>query len=218
MARTLGVFAAGLLSISCAAASTQRGTPPSDPPLTETVDGLRQWSIPGHGALFVGVPPPQWARGSRVHVELPALSYAPHSARPSPREAERLRAQLRTTLAQALAESLGWEVVADGEPGALLRVRSAISDLALAAPPASPIRTTAYQAPSGHVGFVLECAGAAQGEPLLRFGERRPLPGGTFVGPPWIELQRTREAFRRFAEDAAAAIAELAGGRAALSR
>ena len=218
MARTLGVMAAALLSISCAAASTQRGTTTPEPPLTETVDGLQQRSIAGPGALFVGTSPPQWARGSRVHVELPVLDYAPHSARPSPRDEERLRVQLRATLGQVLAEVIGWDVVAADAPGVGLRVRSVISDLELAAPRVSAIRTTAYQAPSGHVGFVLECTGAVRGEPRIRFAERRPLPGGTFVGPPWIELQRTREAFRRFALDAGAAIAELDGGRTASSR
>jgi len=183
--------------------------PSAGVPPTETVDGLRQRPLHGPGAVFVAAPSPEWGRFHHVLVEPPRIEYAPHSARPTRRDEERLRETLRAMLVEALGHELGWEPVADAERAGVLRVRSAISDLDLADPPVSPVRTTAYQSPTGHVGFVLELEDAARGAPLLRFGERRPLPGGTFVGPPWTELQRAREAFRRFALDARAAITEV---------
>lgn len=213
--RAIGLTAALALGVAaCAGPSTQGVMPERDTPLTETLDGLRQRPIDGPGAVFVATPPPEWRRFGRVEVEAPRIEYAPHSARPTDADAERLRGQLRQVLERALAEEPGWLPVAEGANHGVLRVRSAISDLDLRAPAVSSIRTTAFQAPSGRVGFVLELEDAARGTPLLRFGERRPLPGGTFVGPPWTELQRTREAFRRFALDARAAIAQVAGASA----
>jgi hypothetical protein len=200
-------------ALAAAGCSTQRITPAPAPP-TETVDGLRQRPEVERGAVFVAQPPPDWGRFRRVVVELPRIEYAARSARPTGSDERRLREQLRTTLTQVFAEALGWQPAEAGAAD-LVRLRSQISDLELSAPPVSAVRTTAFQAPSGSAGFVLELEDAARGVPLLRFAERRPLPGGTFVGPPWTELQRTREAFRRFALDARSALAGLDVARAA---
>jgi hypothetical protein len=191
MDRFTGLFAASLVAAACAGPSTV-ATP--------------------CGAVFVVTPTPDWSRFRRVVVEAPRIDYAARSARPGAADEQRLRHQLRAMLARTFEDALGWEVVDEGAE-ADVRARVVINGLELAAPPTSPIRTTAFQSPTGRVGFALELEDAARGTPLFAFGERRPLPGGTFVGPPWTELQRTREAFRRFTRDVRAALLELGVSR-----
>lgn len=141
----------------------------------------------------------------------PVLHFAPLSAKPGRGEAKQLRAALSRTLRARLEAATGWRAAQNPGPR-VVQVRAALTQLQFAAPSASKhTRTTAIVAPGAMVQFVLEARDAATDEVLLHYRSRRPLPGGTFTGPAWHELDRLRLLMRSFAADTALNLGALLG-------
>lgn len=175
------------------------------------VAGMRQWIVAdASGSLFVKPPRPSLGTYQRYLLDPPRLHFTPLSGKPSRRQAHSLSRVMGRRLSQEIEKAFGWEPAEHAGPG-VIRVRSLVSNIAFSSPDASNFtRTTALVSSSGSVVFSLEFQDALSSESLVRYAVRRPLPGGTFTGPAWHELDRARLVFRRFAADIAPNLAALA--------
>ncbi len=167
-----------------------------------TADGLRQWWVPdASGVMFVRPPRLQAERYRAYLLEPPLLHFRQLSAKPSRGEAIRLSRNLADVIRRRIEASFGWTEATEPGPE-VVRIRVQASNIDFASPDSSShSRTTALVSAGGLVYFMFEMQDSETRNPLLRFGVRRRLPGGTFNGPSWHELDRARQVFRAFGFD-----------------
>ncbi len=165
-------------------------------------DGLRQWWVAdASGALYVKPPHPGLDRYRAYLIEPPKLHFRRLSAKPTRNDAVRLSHNMAKVIQRRLEAVFGWSE-ADGPGPEVVRVRAQVSNLEFSSPDSSShTRTTALVSTGRLVYFMLELQDSETSDPLVRYGVRRPLPGGTFTGPSWHELDRARLVFRAFGID-----------------
>ena len=173
---------------------------PADP--VTAVDGLRQWWVAdASGALYVKPPHPGLDRYRAYLIESPKLHFRRLSAKPSRNDAARLSTHMANVIRRRLESAFGWSE-ADAPGPEVVRVRAQVSHIEFSSPDTSShTRTTALVSRGSMVYFMLELQDSETSDPLVRYGVRRPLPGGTFTGPSWHELDRARLVFRHFGND-----------------
>lgn len=172
------------------------------PELRTSRDGLRQkWVADASGYLFVKPPSVDLSRYNAYLLDKPKLHFVPLSGKPSRSEATRLSRAMARVLRPKLEQSLGWTEAQAAGPN-VIRVSALVSNIEFSSPDVSShTRTTALVSSSGMVVFTLEFRDSTTRELLARYGVRRPLPGGTYTGPSWHELDRARVVFRSFGID-----------------
>ncbi len=139
------------------------------------------------------------------------VQYEVLSARPTAPQQRRLVERFRRELTDAISQRLGLAPAAAADTTAL-RVRVVVDGIRLPQPGrAASGRTTAFVTPSTPLPCHVELLDPATGALLLRFQLRRPLPGGTFTAPDWIELERIRMLLRAFAWEVALTLEEARG-------
>ena len=202
--------------VGCAGTSTP--TSPSvvqteavPPEVSNTTDGLRfKWVMEGSGYLFVKPPNVDLSRYTAYLLEPPKLHFTPLSGRPNRTDAVRLSRSMARVIRPKLERTFGWKAVEEPGPE-VIRIRALVSDIEFSSPDASAhTRTTAIVSSSGMVVFTLDFRDSTTKEPLARYAVRRPLPGGTFSGPYWHELDRARMVFRAFGGDLETSLGALA--------
>jgi hypothetical protein len=210
------------LRLVLAAASLACGTAPPTPParaqpapeaaaapgqrttlaLSPLGDLVEQWTA-APGNLFLRRPRPDFEQYETIRVEMPAVYYSEGVTPPIPSDTVRLKKAFRAAMAEELGPATGLPVSDRRGPHVLVILSEASNvDLDRNRNGLGQSRVTSIIQPSGNVFFVVEVADDATGTPLVRFAMRRPLPGGIFTGPWWPELDRARQLFLQFAQDA----------------
>jgi hypothetical protein len=175
-------------------------------PAVVTQDGLYLVLWDGPGAVFVKAPRPELYRYQSIRLDEVSIDYEQRTAPRRSVEEERLREHLRATLAAELARGTGWNLVEAPGP-AVLTVEVAVIDLSLNERALTNRAATAYVASAGSVALVLDLRDSLSNEPLLRYAQRRALPGGVYYDPTTVDLERTERAFDAFAADTRDSIA-----------
>ncbi len=206
MARALSLLAAAVAigGLACGAIQPDGARAARDPGAV-TVDGLRLVLWDGPGVIFSRTPRPDLRRYRGILFAETSIEYRGGTPARRSLDETRLREHLRSAVAEELTQTGDWAVV-EGPGEAVLQVGLAVLDLALRDLPLANRQTTSYVAPSGNVSIVLDLRDSLSGEPLLRYAQRRVLPGGVFYDPTTVELERTQKAFDVFAEDTRAGI------------
>jgi hypothetical protein len=173
---------------------------PSGAEAEKTADGLVRVRAPElPGLLFVKPPRPHLQRYDRMILEPALLTYKPGVPDWSDRQEEQLRRHFDAALEDQLARGAGWAVAKEPGEGVLIVSISAV-EMELDTSPGATASNVVYASSSGEVTLVLELIDSVSGEPLLRFAERRRLPGGQFSAPD-IDLTRLKRTFDQFAVD-----------------
>lgn len=209
-------LAAALLS-ACATATTpeQQAVAPAAPPgerlsTAPFGDLVEQWTATP-GSLFVKRPRPDFAAYRSLRIETPAIYYGEQTLPPLRQDHELLLGALRGLVAQGAPAAIGLPAGETRGTG-VLRVRSEVNDLDVdRSRTVGNTRVTSIIQPGRAALFVLELADDATGEPLLRVAASRALPGGIYTGPWSPELDRARQLFRGFADDASETLAVVFG-------
>jgi hypothetical protein len=164
------------------------------------------------GPEAIPPPPTPALAGYRAFaLETVDVQYEPLSARPTAPQQRRMVERFRRDLASSISSQLGLTPAEAGSSHAV-HVRVVVDGVRLPHPGrAASGRTTAYVSPGQPLPCHVELVDPASGAPLLRFQVQRPLPGGTFTAPDWIELERMRILLRAFAWEVAAAMDEARG-------
>lgn len=193
-----------LLPTSCAVSRTGQASPVTKKPAAHVagVVGMRQVRVPdASGMLFVRPPGLDTGRYQAYLIEPPQLHFRKLSGKPSRGESIRLSRNLAKVTRAQLERSLGWSEAEAPGPG-VVRVRVHASHINFSTPDTSShTRTTALVTTGSLIYFMLEMQDSESEVSLVRYGVRRPLPGGTFTGPYWHELDRAQLAFRAFGFD-----------------
>jgi hypothetical protein len=212
MARAGSLLAAavGIGALACGALRLREPRPDLDrivrDPAVVTQDGLYLVLWDGPGAVVVKAPRPELYRYQSILLDEVSIDY---EARTAPRrsvEEARLRNRLRSSLAAELARGAGWTLVEAPGP-AVLTVGITVLDLSLPYRALTNRAATSYVASSGGVAIVLDLRDSLTDEPLLRYAQRRALPGGVFYDPTTVELEAAERAFDAFAADTRDSIA-----------
>jgi hypothetical protein len=103
-------------------------------------------------------------------------------------------------LERELGRSTSWETATQPADDVLLVAVGALELDADTSPVETTGSVTVFTNASGGLLLVMKLMDSITEEPLLRFAERRMLPGGTFSGSQ-IELLRVMNAFDAFADD-----------------
>jgi hypothetical protein len=202
-----------LLPLGCAFGAGSRTSPVSDKPAGHVggVLGMRQVAVPDAvGMMFVRPPGLDVDQYHAYVIETPLLHFRKLSGKPTRGESIRLSRVLADETRAGLERALGWREVAEPGPG-IARVQVQASHINFSSPDSSShTRTTALVSTGSLIYFMLEIQDSESRLPLLRYGIRRPLPGGTFTGPYWHEIDRARLAFRSFGRDMRPSLESLA--------
>lgn len=174
-------------------------------------DLVEQWTA-SPGNLFLRRPRPDFTQYDAIFVEPPEVYYTEGVVPPVIADDRRLRNAFESAMAEELGPATGLPATKRRGAGVLL-IRFEVSNLDLDRNRngLGQSRVTSIIQPSGNVFFVVEVADDATGTPLVRFAMRRPLPGGIFTGPWWPDLDRARQLFIQFSQDAGENLAILFG-------
>jgi hypothetical protein len=166
-----------------------------------TAYGLVRIAAPAlNGQLYVKLPRPDLQRYHRM-VLIPAhISYKKGITPWTSWYEEVLRTHFRSVLERELGRSTSWEAATQRADDVLLVAVGALELDADTAPVEPTGSATVYTEASGGLILVTKLMDSITEEPLLRFSERRMLPGGTFFGTQ-IDLLRVMNAFDAFADD-----------------
>jgi hypothetical protein len=166
-----------------------------------TADGLVRIVAPElDGQLYAKLPRPHLQRYHRM-VLIPAhISYKKGITPWASRCEETLRTHFQSVLERELGRSTSWETATQPADGVLLVAVGALELDADTSPVETTGSVTVFTNASGGLLLVMKLMDSITEEPLLRFAERRMLPGGTFSGSQ-IELLRVMNAFDAFADD-----------------
>jgi hypothetical protein len=209
-AGSLLAVAVGIGALACSALRLSESRPDLDrivrDPAVVTQDGLYLVLWDGPGAVFVKAPRPELYRYQSIRLDEISIDYAARTAPRRSVEEARLRNRLRSSLVSELARGAGWTLVEAPGP-AVLTVSISVLDLSLPNRALTNRASTAYAASAGSVAIVVDLSDSVTGEPLLRYAQRRTLPGGVFYDPTTVELEAAERAFDAFAADTRDSIA-----------
>lgn len=166
-------------------------------------DGLHRVNTPDDnpGVLYVKAPRPRLYEFDSLVLAPVNIQYGKRTRRPRQAEELAIARHFRSSLAEELAGSSGWQVVPDPGDGVL---KLEIAALGLELPDEALDEsgaTTTFVGPGGEVTIVMTLRNSLTGEPLLRFVERRVLPGGHYAAANTLGVERVNRAFDRFALD-----------------
>lgn len=163
-------------------------------------DGLVRVPTPGPLVVFVKPPRPHLQRYDSMILAEPTLTYR-RGTQPWSRREER---QILDTFHQALLDTISkgefWERTNTRGPGTLI-VKATVAELDLDtdANEASTSSATSFVTPGGGAVLGFELFDSTTEQTLMRFLERRRLPGGVYSGSN-VDQQRLRVLFRDFAQ------------------
>lgn len=179
--------------------------------LSPLEDLVEQWTT-SPGNLFLRRPRPDFTQYEAIRVETPRLYYREGVIPPVSADDLRLRRAFEGAMIDDLGPATGLPVTKRRGAGVLL-IRAEVSNLDLDRNRngTGQSRVTSIIQPSGSVFFVVEVSDDATGAALVRYAMRRPLPGGIFTGPWWPDLDRARQLFIRFSQDAREGLAFVFG-------
>jgi hypothetical protein len=170
-----------------------------------TLDGLQLVLWDGPGVIFARAPRPDLGLYRGIVFGEPSLEYRSGTPQRRALDEPRLLEHLRSAVAGELSGAGGWSL-AEAPAEGVLQIGLAVLDLALQDRALTNRASTAYVAPSGGVSIVLDLRDSLTGETLLRYAQRRVLPGGVYYDPTTVELERAERAFDSFAEDVRAGL------------
>lgn len=175
---------------------------PSGPDAERSPEGLVRVLTrdPRLGSLWVRPPRPYLLRFDRVMLVPARIEYKASVRGWDAQREKRLRRHFDSSLHRTLARSPGWKLSREPGPGVLLASIAAV-ELDVKVTQEFIGSDVHYVSSGGEVVLVLELRDSVSEELLLRFVERRALPGGVFSGD--IDHERVKRAFTRFAADLA---------------
>jgi hypothetical protein len=166
-----------------------------------TDDGLVRVVAPElDGHLYVKPPRLDLQRYHRMGLIPAHISYKKGIKPWDSRGEETLRTHFQSALERELGRGTSWEPTTQRADDALLVAVGALELDADTSPVEATGSKTHFTNASGGLVLVMQLMDSITEEPLLRFAERRMLPGGTFSGTQ-IELMRVMKAFDAFAND-----------------
>ena len=174
---------------------------PTGPEAEYSEDGLVRVETPDGMYLYVKTPRPRLQRYDSMIVAVPNLTYQTGSALWSERQEKEMLDSFHDKLVDTIESGEFWTRTNQRSPSTLI-MKATVGELDLQTAPTdlgAQSSTTIVQASGGALlGF--ELFDSTTEEPLMRFFERRRLPGGVFSGSD-VEDQRMRRIFREFARD-----------------
>lgn len=211
----LAAFVVFALAVSCASGPVT----PEDVPLPVVIDPATaipsgagaEYSPDGlvripieenpHAMLYVKPPRPNLQRYDSMILAPSELTYHERTPKRSRRDEQVLLDLFRSDLLHTLREGEFWKRTYErGAKTIIVKATIANLDLDTAAKDVGTTSATTFVEPGGGAFLGFEIFDSLTGDPLIRFMEKRQLPGGIYTGG-YVNEQRLRSIFRDFAND-----------------